>query len=268
MPGLAGEQEQAPAAGERVVEAGDELGQLGARGPRRRLRGGSRRRLDRSRRRRPPGQRRILREYRPLELAQPLARLDPQLLDQCPAGVLVGLQRVRLAVRAVEREHQLRAEPLPVAGARRSAPRAARPPRRGRRARASPRSAAPSARDPQVFQPGDLRAARTARRRDPPAAPRAIAPAPRSSAGRPRRVAADKLAAALGHEPLEALRVEPVRIERQLVAALARDDDAGRAVAGLVRQRLAQTRDRASAPSWPRRRAVAPPRARRSAGRC
>ena len=56
----------------------------------------------------------VLREYRPLKLAEPLARLDAKLPDQCPAGVLVGLQRVRLTLRAVQRQHQLRAQPLPV----------------------------------------------------------------------------------------------------------------------------------------------------------
>ena len=38
----------------------------------------------------------------------------PKLLDQRPARVLVGLEGVRLAVGSVEREHQLRAQPLPV----------------------------------------------------------------------------------------------------------------------------------------------------------
>ena len=67
------------------------------------------RRLDR-----PPGKRRILGEDRALQLPQALARLDPQSLDQAPSGVVVGLQRVRLPVAAVEREHQLRPESLPV----------------------------------------------------------------------------------------------------------------------------------------------------------
>jgi hypothetical protein len=107
-PGLAAEQEDAPTAGEDVVETGDELSQLalaahkgaawslGCRLLRRQV------------------ETRVLREYRPLELAQPLARLDPQLPDECPAGVLVGLQRVRLAVRAVQGQHQLRPQALSV----------------------------------------------------------------------------------------------------------------------------------------------------------
>jgi hypothetical protein len=56
----------------------------------------------------------ILREDRPFELAQPVARLDAQLLDELPAGVLVDLQRVGLPVAAVQREHELRAQALAV----------------------------------------------------------------------------------------------------------------------------------------------------------
>ena len=55
-----------------------------------------------------------MRQDRLLEIAQPLARLDPKLIDQRPACVLVGLQRVRLAVGAIKREHQLRAQALAV----------------------------------------------------------------------------------------------------------------------------------------------------------
>ena len=51
----------------------------------------------------------VLRKHRRLELPEPLAGLDAQLLDQRPARVLVGLEGVRLAVGSVEREHQLRA---------------------------------------------------------------------------------------------------------------------------------------------------------------
>jgi hypothetical protein len=57
---------------------------------------------------------RVLRKDRPLELAQALAWLDAQHFDQRAARVLVGLQGVRLALRAVERQHQLRPQMLPV----------------------------------------------------------------------------------------------------------------------------------------------------------
>ena len=59
-------------------------------------------------------QRRVLRQNRPFQSTQPLAGLDPQLLDQCPAPVLVGLQRVGLPVAAVEGEHQLRPKALAI----------------------------------------------------------------------------------------------------------------------------------------------------------
>ena len=60
------------------------------------------------------GERRVLGEDRPLQLAQALARLDAELLDERVAGVLVGLQRVGLAVAAVEREHLLGPQALAV----------------------------------------------------------------------------------------------------------------------------------------------------------
>ena len=40
------------------------------------------------------------------------ARLDPELFDEHLAGVAVGLQRVGLAAAAIQREHQLRVQPL------------------------------------------------------------------------------------------------------------------------------------------------------------
>ena len=51
-------------------------------------------------------------EDRLVEVVQLGARLDPELLDEDLAGVAVGLQRVGLAAAAVQREHQLRVQPL------------------------------------------------------------------------------------------------------------------------------------------------------------
>ena len=112
-----------------------------------------------------------------LELAQPLARLDPELLDQLPARVLVRLQRVGLPVGAVEREHQLRAQALAVRVLVDQPLELRRPPRRGGRAPASPRSAARARRraGPRAARSPP---ARTARRRGPRAAGRATARAP------------------------------------------------------------------------------------------
>ena len=48
----------------------------------------------------------------PLDLAQVGARVQPQLVGEEAAEVLVGGERVRLAARPVQRHHQLRAQPL------------------------------------------------------------------------------------------------------------------------------------------------------------
>ena len=47
-----------------------------------------------------------------MELPQLAARLDAELLHEQPARGLVGGERVGLAARAVEREHQLAAKPF------------------------------------------------------------------------------------------------------------------------------------------------------------
>jgi hypothetical protein len=51
-------------------------------------------------------------EHRLLQLLQLRSRLDAQLVHERPAGVLVDVQRVGLAARAVEREHELAAQAL------------------------------------------------------------------------------------------------------------------------------------------------------------
>ena len=84
-------------------------------------------------------QRRIPREDRVLERAEPLTRLDPQVLAQGRPRVAIRVQRVRLAIAAVEREHLLGAEAFPIPDARRSARPAAPRPRRRDRVRASSR---------------------------------------------------------------------------------------------------------------------------------
>ena len=48
-----------------------------------------------------------------MELAQLPARLDAQLVDELPSGLLVHVERLGLPAAPVEREHQLRTEPLP-----------------------------------------------------------------------------------------------------------------------------------------------------------
>ena len=82
-----------------------------------------------------------------------------------PAGVLVGLERVGLPARPVEREHQLAAEPLAQRVLARPAPRARRRLGRCRRARARRRSAprAPPAAAPRAGRSRSARTARTAK---------------------------------------------------------------------------------------------------------
>jgi hypothetical protein len=111
--GLARDQQEAAAAGEGIIEIPDQLSQLTL-AAHERASGALRRGLGRRRLSRGQLESGVLREDRPLELAQPLARLDTRLLDQGPACLLVGLQRFRLAVAAVERQHQLGAQTLAV----------------------------------------------------------------------------------------------------------------------------------------------------------
>ena len=51
-------------------------------------------------------------KHAPLELRKLLARIEAQLLRECATGPLVGVERVGLAARAIQREHQLAAKPL------------------------------------------------------------------------------------------------------------------------------------------------------------
>ena len=57
-------------------------------------------------------ERRILAEDRLLELAQRHARLEAEIVQERPACVLVGLEGVGLAAGAIERQHELPAQPL------------------------------------------------------------------------------------------------------------------------------------------------------------
>ena len=51
-------------------------------------------------------ERRVLPEDRPLQLLERRARLDPELVDEGPARILVGVQGLRLPTRPVQRRHQ------------------------------------------------------------------------------------------------------------------------------------------------------------------
>jgi hypothetical protein len=54
----------------------------------------------------------VLAKYRRLQALQARARFDPQLLDHLPARRLVCAERLRLAIAAIQREHQLTPEAL------------------------------------------------------------------------------------------------------------------------------------------------------------
>jgi hypothetical protein len=51
-----------------------------------------------------------------MQVAKPVARLDPQRLDQRRSGRLIGLERLTLPAAAVEREHQQTVEALSARG--------------------------------------------------------------------------------------------------------------------------------------------------------
>ena len=52
-------------------------------------------------------QRRLLPKDRPLQLLERSTRFDPELVDEGPARILVGVQGLRLPARPVQRRHQI-----------------------------------------------------------------------------------------------------------------------------------------------------------------
>ena len=138
---------------------------------------------------------RILIQDRALELLQPPAGLEAELVGEHPARLPVHVERLRLAARAVEGEHELSAQTLPQRVLRGRAPRARKRARRGGRGRGRPRSA-PQGRPDAAPRGERSRPARTARTRSPTAAVRArgrVRPAGSSlhARARPRRGAPD-----------------------------------------------------------------------------
>src|SRR4029453_12600991 len=105
--GLAYEEEEAPAARERVIEAPEQLVQLDVapdEGPSRCLvhRGGRGRQVERE----------ILLQDRLVKLSQRATGLDPDFADESASCILVSVQCLALPPGAVEREHQLGARPF------------------------------------------------------------------------------------------------------------------------------------------------------------
>ena len=52
-------------------------------------------------------ERRVVAQDRLLEIVQPATRFEPELLDERPAGLLIGGERLRLTAGTVKRHHQL-----------------------------------------------------------------------------------------------------------------------------------------------------------------
>ena len=147
------------------------------------------------------------------------ARLDAELLDQGASGVAIDLERLGLAARPVEREHELPAKPF-----------AQRVKGRQPLELADRLTEAAEAqvgldpvlerRQPELLQPGELRLKRwfeaeVVERRPPPQVERPV-----QGLGCGRGVLSRS---ALRHELLEAVEVEPARLNAQLIAGLAGD---------------------------------------------
>jgi hypothetical protein len=184
----------------------------------------------------------ILREDRALQLAQALSRLDPELLDELAPGVLVGLERVGLAVASVQREHQLRAQALPVGvlGDQRlelphdlgvTAERELRLDQLFHRRHA------------QILETRDLRLRERLIREigEHRASPQAERPVERFE--RLRGASGCKLGATLVEHALEAVRIHLLGADFEAVAVGTRDHDVVATVARPARESLAQARD-------------------------
>ena len=207
-----------------------------------------RRPLDRLRLRRRPREghrqreRGILREDRAFELAQPLAGLDPELSDEDLAGVLIGLQRLGLPVAAVQSEHQLRPEALPVRvlvdeglelthhlGVPRQSQLRVDQLLDGRHSQIV---------QPVDFVPGEGLIGQLAERTAAPESEPLLG-------GRESRLRIAGGGSRPGRieQPLEAPRVHLVRVDSQLIAVLAGDEHVGRAAASVAGQSSAQAVD-------------------------
>jgi hypothetical protein len=199
---------------------------------------GVRRDADRRRRH----ERRVVREDRALELAQPLAGLDAELGDERATGLLVGLERVGLAIAAVEREHQLRAQALAVRvladqALERADDIGVLAEREARVDELLERGHV------KLLEPADLALRETLVREvgERRAAPQRQRLLERCGGG--AGAAGCELARAVAEQPLEAVAVEQLGRERELVAVLARQQRQGVAVRGRTRECLAQARD-------------------------
>ena len=165
-------------------------------------------------------------EDRALELLERATRLDPELIHEHLSRVLVHAQRVGLATRAVEGEHELSASALPewLLGHERL--------ELADEIRVSTQREASLDRflagdEVQLLEPGDLglRERRVGEVGE-------CRPAPESERARERlggigRVAAGEDSSAVGEQPLEALRVQPISVDLERVSRRARHERRG-----------------------------------------
>ena len=182
--------------------------------------------------------RRVLCQHRTFELAQLFARLDAQLVDERAPGVLVGLQRLGLAVGPVQGEHELAAEALPVRVL--GDERLELPDDLGVGAEREARlDVQLGRRDPEVGETrglalGERLVGEVGEWRPAPEGARLLEGRRRAS-----RLAGVEIAPRLGDEPLEAPCVDLLGVGLQAVAVVAGDDRPGPPVDG---ERLAQAR--------------------------
>ena len=163
----------------------------------------------------------ILPEDRPLQLLERRARVDPELVDESPARLLVGVQRLGLPTRPVERRHQIHPEAL-----------AERVLGDERLELPDQLVVAPECEvgvdpqlqrgEPDLLEPGDgrLREAlvgEVRERRTPPQRQRVAQPLRRVG-----RQAASEQAPPLVHQPLEAVEIELVGLDPDDVAGRSR----------------------------------------------
>ena len=153
-------------------------------------------------------ERRVLGQDLPLELPQRRARLDPELVER-RSRVAVGLERLRLPARAVEREHQLPAQPLAVRVLRDQRLQLADQLRVAaeREVGLDPLL---QRRQPQILQPAGLDARE---RLLVELGQRRPAPQRERLAQQPRRARGLGRCARLGDEPLEPLQVDRLRLD-------------------------------------------------------
>ena len=162
-------------------------------------------------------QRRVLPKDRPLQLLERRARLDPELVDEGPARILVGVQGLRLPAGPVQRRHQVPPQAL-----------AERMLGDQCLELADQLVVAPECEvgvdpeldccQPDLLEPGDRSPGRSSRRRSPASAGPLHSAARRAAARTRRPQAASEQAPRLVHEALEAVEIELVGLDPDDVA--------------------------------------------------